>query len=44
MFSSGYLSGVVIKFNRQLSPQGRHDPSFLGTICKGEAMAILKDK
>jgi hypothetical protein len=32
MFGKGDLSGVVTK-----SPQGRHDPSFLGTMCKGEA-------
>jgi hypothetical protein len=37
MFGKGYLSGVVTKFKQQLSPQGRHDPSVLGTMCKGEA-------
>jgi hypothetical protein len=37
MFGQGYLSGVVTKFKRRLSPQGRHDPFFLGTMCKGDA-------
>ncbi len=37
MFGKGYLSGVVTKFKWRKSPQGRHNPSFLGTMCKGEA-------
>jgi hypothetical protein len=37
MFDKGYLSGVVTKFKQQQSPQGRHHPSFLGTMCKEEA-------
>ncbi len=37
MFGKGYLSGVVTRFKRQKSPQGCHNPSFLGTMCKGEA-------
>jgi hypothetical protein len=37
MFGKGYLSRVVTKFKRRQSPLGRHDPSFLGTMCKGEA-------
>ncbi len=37
MFGKGYLSGVVTKFKRRLLPQGCHNPSFLGTMCKGQA-------
>jgi hypothetical protein len=37
MYGKGYLSGVVTNFKRRYLPQGRHNPSFLGTMCKGEA-------
>jgi hypothetical protein len=33
MFCKGYLSGVVTK----LKGDSRYNPSFLGTMCKGEA-------
>jgi hypothetical protein len=42
MLERGYLSGVVTAFRRRWSLQGRHDPSFLGTRCSGDAQGKLE--
>lgn len=38
----GYLSGVVTLLKRLKSPQGRRPPSFLPTMCRGEAQGKHK--
>jgi hypothetical protein len=37
MLGRGYTSGSVTKLSLPKSPHGLHVPSFLGTICRGEA-------
>ncbi len=36
---TGYLSVVVIVLRRRLLPQGRHKPSFLGSMCRVDVQA-----